>query len=79
LFILLSKTKYKRTLQCLIWKLIGRKDCISIMGKILGYDGRFGDVSEELPQLEDPDAQLDDDIKKCWNNCVSRCHNACKS
>ncbi|MBT3641222.1 MAG: hypothetical protein HOJ64_04895 [Euryarchaeota archaeon] len=49
------------------------------MGKILGYDGRFGDVSEELPQLEDPDAQLDDDIKKCWNNCVSRCHNACKS
>jgi len=31
------------------------------------------------PYVEDPEAQLDDDMKKCWHNCVSRCHNACKS
>lgn len=31
------------------------------------------------PYVEDPEAQLDEDMKKCWNNCVSRCHNACKS
>lgn len=31
------------------------------------------------PYVEDPDAQLDEDMKKCWHNCVSRCHNACKS
>jgi hypothetical protein len=26
-----------------------------------------------------PKSQLDDGLKKCWHNCQSRCHNACKS
>lgn len=70
------------------------EDCQRLFGKILDHDGGFGKDPKELPILAmhfEQTASLwqqaygeaytgpDGGATKCWHNCQSRCHHACKS